>query len=427
MGTPSIKWQSFIAELRRSIVSARDDHKTLALIIVEIRQFHVLSLQHGFNNSEALVRLMLERTSACMKNATTVTRIGSDKLVIILSDVAVPELMPIAAQKIFTALTSPYTIYGAEMTISPGIGVALFPQHAATAEALMAEAEFSLAISLDTAAPYVVACESLAAGNLLTSEMENNLHHALFNDQIKLYYQPQINLTSLQPEGAEALMRWVLPDGNTTSPSQFIPLAESSGKITRLTEWALNTAMREMVALESQGQPLSVSVNVSPESIYDPDLLVTVESALAIWGLSAQRLTLEITESTLIKNHELCFKHLSQLRELGIKIALDDFGTGFSSLSYFKSIPADEIKIDQSFVKNMEGNNDDVKIIELIIDLSHKFGLQVVAEGIESKEVLLQLQAMGCDYGQGYYMARPMEFSAYRQWLASYDAASLAR
>src|SRR5690606_15989954 len=196
--------------------------------------------------------------------------------------------------------------------------------------------------------------------------------------------------------GADALMRWAPSIDNPVSPDHFIPLAETSGKIQGLTEWALNTAMRETMELDPDGA-LSVSVNVSASSLYDPNLVLAVESGLAIWGLPPRRLTLEITEGALMKNPALCFEHLARLRALGVRVAIDDFGTGFSSLAYFKAIPADEVKIDQAFVRHMATDDQDARIVQLVIDLAHAFGLKVVAEGVESGEALARLGDLHCD------------------------------
>ena len=216
-------------------------------------------------------------------------------------------------------------------------------------------------------------------------------------------------------------MRWTQADATSISPDEFIPVAETSGAIFKLTEWAINTALREGAEINADGGAYAVAVNLSAGIIYDRALVEIVESALAIWDLPAPLLTLEVTESSLMKNPNLCFENLSAIRELGARVSIDDFGTGYSSLSYFKDIPADEIKIDQSFVTSMCRSPADEKIVGLIVDLSHKFGLEVVAEGIESETTLEKLQAMGCDLGQGFYFARPMDAVSYRRWLEEAD------
>ncbi len=212
-------------------------------------------------------------------------------------------------------------------------------------------------------------------------------------------------------------MRWT-KDSRVLRPDQFIPLAESTGVIHGLTEWAVHTALREMAGLLIDHPQLSVAVNVSASSVYDPSLLLSVESALAIWDIPPACLVIEVTESSLMRNPELGFRNLAQMRQMGVRVAIDDFGTGFSSLSYFKSIPADEIKIDQSFVRNMSLNAGDAHLVEAIIGLSHSFGLTVVAEGVEDRETLEMLRAMGCDQVQGYFLSHPLELDRFGDWVA---------
>lgn len=426
MAILAIQWQAFISALRREMALAQDNHQVLALVLIEIRQFHIFNVEYGFEYGEAVASEALSRIKSSLKKEAPIFRTGANSLALILPDLSLPELLPVVAQKLFTQLSAPFLTENRDLTTKPAIGIAFFPEHGGSAEELMAEAEYSLQRALSTALPYAIASRSNSAKRLQGTKIEKDLQQAIGNDHLHLYYQPQIDFSTLQPVAAEALMRLAVPDRSAISPERFIPLAESSGTIAGLTEWALHTALRELAELAAPPRPLSVSVNVSAASIYDPGLTLTVESALAIWGVDPGRLTIEVTESTLMKNPDLCFQHLSSLRALGVNIAIDDFGTGFSSLSYFKTIPADEIKIDQSFVKNMVEGNDDAKIVELIIDLCHKFGLRVVAEGIESHQVFELLQALGCDYGQGYHVARPMPYPAYQQWLNDFGKGTLA-
>lgn len=424
MTNPAIRWHAFLADLRREVAAARASGATLALLLVEVREFHGLNLRHGFNDVEGVMRQILSRLAEPLKKATAINRTGPNRLALILPELAVPELLPVAAQKLFTQLAAPYPVGGGELAISPGMGLALFPDHGNSAEALLAEAEHALGIARDMAIPFAIPRKAGAQQRLQAERMAQDLEKAVADDSLTLHYQPQVDLATLQPAGAEALMRWAPSIDNPVSPDHFIPLAETSGKIQGLTEWALNTAMRETMELDPDGA-LSVSVNVSASSLYDPNLVLAVESGLAIWGLPPRRLTLEITEGALMKNPALCFEHLARLRALGVRVAIDDFGTGFSSLAYFKTIPADEVKIDQAFVRHMATDDQDARIVQLIIDLAHAFGLKVVAEGVESGEALARLGDLHCDLAQGFYLARPLDYPGYRRWLADFDPTRL--
>lgn len=417
-----ICWGAFLKALRQHVATAGPAQQSIALILIEIQPFHIYNFQFGFEAGETIAAEVLTRLKNYIKKAVVLERIGVNEFAVIIEDVPIQELLFLSAQRIVDALRIPITVGDEALALDPYLGISLFPDHGQSAEALVSEARIALQRARDSGTAYHITLKKDSEKRLAQWQMEADLNRALATDGLRLCYQPKLNLQSLTPSTSEALMRWQLPNGQTIYPSRFIPVAEASGVIHQFTEWAINTALREVAELTPEnGDELSVAVNVSTTSIYDRSLAFTVESALAIWNIAPHRLTLEITESSLIKNPQLCFKHLSELREIGAKIAIDDFGTGFSSLSYFKSIPADEIKIDKSFVKHMVTNEDDAKIVELIIELGHKFNLQVVAEGIEDRETLKALQALQCDYGQGYHIAKPMDYQSYQNWLSDFQ------
>ncbi len=415
MEVPVICWHDFLVRFQGELDIARDGGKTLALMVVEIRQFHTLNLRHGFNRGEALISELLSLTADVMKKAVAITRTAPDQLALILPDVGLPELLPVAAEKLSRRLAAPSRVNGETLRPAIGIGIALFPDHGDNAEALLSEAQHAMHGARELSTPFAVAKRATSQTRLLSLRIVQELESAVMDDSLRLHYQPQVELATLRPVGAEALMRWQRPNQQLFGPDRFIPLAENTGKIAGLTEWALNTALRE--ATDMDRTDLTVSVNVSAASIYDPDLPMTVESGLAIWGLEPRQLILEVTESALMKSPKLCFQHLARLRDLGVQVAIDDFGTGFSSLAYFKNIPADEVKIDRSFVRNMASDRDDARIVELVINLAHAFGKRVVAEGVESGETLDRLRELDCDLVQGYHVARPMDGLEYRGWL----------
>ncbi|HEY9135941.1 MAG TPA: EAL domain-containing protein, partial [Pseudomonadales bacterium] len=251
---------------------------------------------------------------------------------------------------------------------------------------------------------------------------EGELHDALTKNTMELFYQPKVDLRSGKPTHAEALVRWTSPSSGPISPLIFVPIIEQIGRMEDLTKWAVNTALRQLKEWPSLWGDLSVAVNVCPSLVDDPELLSFVSNAITIWDVDPSRLTLEITEGSIIQDPESSFSNLSNIKNKGVKISIDDFGTGYSSLAYFKNIPANELKIDKSFVFHMLENEGDKHITHVISDLAHKFNLSVVAEGVETKEILYALIDAHCDYAQGFYFSKPLPQGQFIEWLNKYNA-----
>lgn len=425
MDMDRIEWKSFVSTLSQHVAYAERHGGIFALITIQIRQLPLYNFRLGFEGGEAIVAEIAARAAATLKKAAAIARIAPDKIGVIVRDVGMPELLPVSAQKVIDSLAQPFLFHGQPVSLEASIAISVFPQHGSTAEALMSEAEFSLARTLERTSSYHIPAKTSSERYLSLLQIQNDLQSAIAYGNLSLNYQPKLDLQTLEPVASEALVRWVTDSGKVITPEQFIHVAEVSGDINRLTEWAINAALREGSQLTVDGREYAVGVNISAPSIYHPSFIVMVQNALAIWDLSPQSLTLEITETILMKNPETCFKTLSSIRDMGVRISIDDFGTGFSSLSYFKKIPADEIKIDQSFIKALCENPDDEKIVASIVDLSHKFGQRVVGEGIESRGTLDKLRDMGCDIGQGYYLARPMDIETYQGWLENFNVSQL--
>lgn len=404
----SIHWHHFQRQLDSLVAETIASKQSLALVLVQLRQLPVYNLQWGFAAGEAAVAEAMARLVAMVKYNVAIERIAPDKIALVIGQVPVTELLALSAQNIIDGLAEPFRQGDMHIAMDTAVGIAVLPEHGQSAAALISAAELSLRAIVRQSATFQIADRMQTEKYLAHFQLQTDLHRALHDGLLALHYQPKFELASLRPTSIEALMRWHLQDGGKVDPGKFIAIAEADGTIHGLTEWAINTALRECAEFPGGDQDFGVAVNVSASSLYDPTFVESVGAALAIWGATEGALTLEITETALMRDPDVCFLHLSRLRDLGVRIAIDDFGTGFSSLAYFKKIPANEIKIDQSFIATMDKDPDDEKIVAAIIDLSHKFGHQVVAEGIENSKVLAKLQAMGCDMGQGFYLARPM-------------------
>jgi sensor c-di-GMP phosphodiesterase-like protein len=309
-----------------------------------------------------------------------------------------------------------------QIMVRVSIGAALCPDHASHAEYLMRKAETALATARREHAEYHVLDDAEDETLSLSAqwELEVELGTAIERGELQMHYQPQVDLRSNRPLGAEALMRWERFGRNAISPEIFIPLAERSGKIKKITIWALNTALRRAGEWRSDLGSLTISLNLPGELAMQHDLPELVENALQLWGKPHVRLMLEITERSLMDVPR--GRHILQrLREMGVKVSIDDFGTGYSCLAYFKDLPVDELKIDKSFVTGLLDDRASMDITALIIDLAHRFKLQVVAEGVENPRVLQVLRKLGCNSAQGYLFGKAMPAEAFQHWLLEYN------
>ncbi|OOZ42280.1 hypothetical protein BOW53_00085 [Solemya pervernicosa gill symbiont] len=246
----------------------------------------------------------------------------------------------------------------------------------------------------------------------------SDLRHAIESDQLELYYQPKLNIHTATITGVEALLRWNHPDRGFIPPEEMVKIAERTGLIKQLTLWVLEAALCQCADWVKHGVDLKVAVNLSVLNLQDPELPQQVGGFLEKYKLAADKLSLEITEGAMMADPESAISNLTRLDKMGIRLSVDDFGTGFSSLAYLKRLPVDELKIDKSFVLDMESDENDAAIVRSTIDLAHNLGLKVVAEGVEHHALLTSLSSHGCDVAQGYYIARPMDVKSLNEWMA---------
>lgn len=305
-----------------------------------------------------------------------------------------------------------YVVY-CELTL----GVAIFPDHAEEPQLLLNKAQQAVLQAQKNGQQWLIYDSKREKAFVRHHLLFGKLREALMQQHLQVHYQPQIDLNNGQTVGAEALMRWFDPLEGFISPLEFIPVSEESGLIRPLTTWLIGVCMRDCVKWRAQGFDLHISINLSAMNLLDPDLLDVLQAALNENNLSAFHITLEITESCFMTSPERAMEVIQRLHDLGFRLAIDDFGTGYSSLSYLKNLPIHELKIDQSFVRNLLQNKGDQAIVSSTIDLAHNFSLAVVAEGIEDAPTGQWLHARGCDIGQGYFFAKPMSSDAFSNFL----------
>lgn len=402
----------------RRIALAVREKQDVAVMIVQAHDVEQLCASLGHEQTGALLDDFFFRLQEIARDDDLIERIGDRKFAVLLNGLRNRGHVDLAAKKIERLARETAGMHEDDPELSTTIGVALCPSQGIDASELMRFAEIA---SLNGRHSNLSVCffESDTADQMLVDwGMEKRLQTAMAAGDLELHYQPKTSIQTGAIVGAEALMRWYEPEIGPISPDVFINLAESTGQIAELTYFAIQSACHQLSNLRESDNDLNIAVNVTPSLIRGLEIIDAVRSATSIWGINLSSLTLEVTENALMEDREATHEILTELRHAGVRISIDDFGTGYSSLGYLKDIPADELKIDRSFVMGMLDNPDDFKIVKHTIEIARSFGLGVVAEGIESEAMLDELRKLGCDYGQGYFICKPVpsaEFHAFIQ------------
>jgi diguanylate cyclase (GGDEF)-like protein len=412
--------QDFWHHLRCVVEQAAKRQEKLALLVVDIQRFRRINSVYGYSAGDQTLEALAAVLSQVAREQDFAARISADQFALLLSGIANEGHAKLAALKIQRLLDEPLVIDGSSIRCATRIGTALFPTHATTAERLLKEAEQALDVAKQTDQLFGISENRYQDSEEELWDIEKEIDNAIDNDELKVFFQPKIDIASGIPVGAEALVRWQNPQRGLISPAHFLPVAEASGFIKQITGWMLNSALRLSGNWPQHWGKLEVSVNVPTRMLEQPEFLDLVQSACALWKQQHTVLCLEVLEQSLIKDVSTSFRVLKALRARGIRIAIDDFGTGYSNLSYFKDIPVDIIKIDQSFIAGLLRDQASSNIVSLIIDLAHKFGLEVVAEGVEDAQTLALITHLNCDQAQGYFYAEPLPEAEFIKWLKNY-------
>ncbi|HEX5824311.1 MAG TPA: diguanylate cyclase [Candidatus Limnocylindrales bacterium] len=403
-------------------LSSRDNEmEPIALILLDLDRFKIINESVGHAVGDSLLLAVGERLQRCLRPGDTVARFGGDEFAVILDGVGAIDDARRTAERILVELGAPFTLGDRDWYVNASLGIAMAWPGRATPGDLFREAEVALVRAKSTPGPgFVLFQPEMSEATLERVELENDLRTALERHELRLHYQPLVDLATDRIVGFEALVRWQHPTRGLVAPLSFIPLAEDTGMIVSIGRWILETACRQAVAWleERPDSPLVMSVNLSPVQFAQPTLVAEISDILAVTGLPAERLELEITESILLDEGEASTATLRALRDLGVRLVLDDFGTGYSSLSYLRRLPLDTIKIDRSFIDGLDSDDANLPIVQAVIALAHGLGIEVVAEGIETVGQLARLRDLACDRGQGYYYARPQAPEDLRALLA---------
>ena len=381
-----------------------------ALMLIDLDNFKAINDTLGHQAGDELLIRVAERLCASVRQSDLVTRLGGDEFVIVLPNITGPADVAHVAQKVVLAISEPYQIAGKDMRTSPSIGICLYPGDASDGEDMIKKADVAMYHAKSCGrGNYQFFKEDIQAAAVARLAIEADLRVALTKQQFVLHYQPQLDLRSGRLVGVEALIRWRHPERGMISPLEFIPIAEESGLILPIGNWVLEEACKQLAAWRQGGiEHIRMSVNLAASQFVDQALPLRIQSILAATGLPAACLDLEVTESMTMKSPEGAAAMMKVLTDKQLSLSMDDFGTGYSSLAYLKLFPISTLKIDRSFVKDIETDQNDADICDVVMLLAHKLGLDVVAEGVESKAQLKYLLSIGCEKIQGYLIAKPL-------------------
>jgi len=397
--------------LKHGINVERRDGKHLGLLMLDLDRFKAVNDSLGHQAGDELLQQVALRITARLRDVDMVARLGGDEFIVLLEDITQPEDAARVAEEIITDLTKPFCLAQSDnVQIGASIGISLYPQHGGSPELLLDHADAALYQAKEAGRGcFAYFSEDLTLAARERMVVETRLRRAIVQQELRVFYQPQVDIASGRIVGAEALVRWQDPVEGLIPPLCFIPIAEETGLIVEIGEWVLRETCRQGRRwLDAGLPPLSIAVNVSSQQFRRSDICALVATVLRETGFPAQQLELEITESGLMGNQDNATAILNNLRAQGVRLAIDDFGTGYSSLAYLKHFPLDVLKIDKSFIDDIPFHQDDMEIAATIVAMGHILGFKVLAEGVETAAQLAFLQEKGCDMYQGYIHSKPV-------------------
>ncbi|SFV09122.1 putative bifunctional diguanylate cyclase/phosphodiesterase [Pseudoduganella namucuonensis] len=401
---------------------ARRQHRSLALLHLNVGHFHEINKMLGYRAGDELMRSLALRLPGDVPDGATLARVGEAAFALLLPS-GDAEYARQVAQQLLEALDGPVEVAGLTLYAQVGIGIALFPGHAADADVLIRRASAAMDQVRPGRSGYAIYTAGQEQESTRRLALLGDLNRAIKDNELRLYCQPKVDIPSGSVCGAEALVRWIHPRHGMISTTEFIQLAEQAGTITPLTNWMLEAAFSQCHAWHEAGLERALAVNLSAHDLYDQGLVDRVRGMFSTWGVGPELIQFELTEGTLMADPDIALATLFNLKNLDVQLFIDDYGTGYSSLSYLRALPVDALKIDRSFVTPMTAKDNSAVIVNSTIELGHNLDLKIVAEGVESQDVWEQLAAAGCDVAQGFLISRPMPADEFLAWDAGWRRA----
>lgn len=402
--------------LAQAIQGATLGGRIVSVLVMNLDRFRFVNESLGYGVGDHMLREVGARLARLARMGDVVARIGGDEFAMMIENIA-PEETARTAQRILRALEPPIVYDGQPLDVGASIGVAHFPQHGGNASALLRNADIAMHVAKDSKSGYALYDPQQASHHERHLSLLGDIREAIERNELRVHYQPRISLSSSATAAVEALLRWQHPTRGMIPPAEFVPFAENTGYIRVLTRWVLEESIRQFGRWREKGIELRISVNISVRDLMNRELPDVVDGLLRKYGMPADMLCLEITESGFMEDPTHAQRVLERLHDLGVLLSIDDYGTGYSSLSYVSRLPVKELKIDRSFVKGMMQDPTTSMIVRSTIELGHGLGLKVVAEGVEDEASYRYLAQLGCDHAQGFYMSKPLPPAELEAWL----------
>ena len=412
----------FFDRLDQVISLGRREQRQVAVLTMDLNGFKQVNATLGHAIGDRLIQAVADRLRSVARDSDTVARLGGDEFAQVMPTGASVAGAIRAAEKAIDALREPIDIDGHHLATGISIGIAVFPTHGDDGATLMRHADQAMYAAKRNVTGYAIysggSDDADDGAHVRKLTLAGDLRNAIELEQMSLNFQPKVSFEDNNIAGVEALLRWNHPEHGMVGPDLFIPLAEQTGIIEQLTHWVLNAAMEQHAQWAAEGMFIPIAVNLSPVTLHEKEFPAQVAEILDRWKVKSSGLVLEITESAIMSDVARATDTVNQLHDMGLRISIDDFGTGYTSLSYIRRLPVSEIKVDKSFVLNMQNVNDDAVIVRSIVELGHNLGLSVVAEGIEDIETWNLLSDLKCNTAQGYFISRPVDAPTLTEWAA---------
>jgi len=403
--------------INQGIANAKRNAGSVAIMIMDLNRFKEINDTLGHHCGDRLLQQIAPILKNNLRETDTVARLGGDEFAVVLPDTNHGTAVTIA-QKLRKTLRHPFMVEGHSLGVEMSIGIALFPQDGTDSDALLQSADVAMYIAKRNDSGYAMYDAEQDLYTVSRLNMISQLRRAVENDALDVHYQPIIDIHNSEIHCVEALSRWQHHELGNIPPNEFIPIAENAGLIRQLTHQVLDKSLGQLSAWNDNGYQFSLAVNLSIKDIQDAAFPGQLKSLITRHGVNHANVILEITEGSMMTDIKRCFKVLSDLHSMNVRLSIDDFGTGYSSLSYLRQIPADILKIDKSFILNMIEDENDAVIVRSTIDLAHNMGRDVIAEGVENQDTYDILDILGCNYVQGFHVCQPLPANEIEQWLS---------
>lgn len=406
----SLKNDNYLKEvIEYKINNDKEQNEQFAILYIDVDNFKTINNILGYDRGDEILKLVSSKLLKHKDLLDTICRYSGDEFVLLVTDFKDKNYLKEISKNILKSIESLWLENSTDFYMSASLGIAIYPEHGSSYNALITNANTAMNVAKDKGAnSFEIFSQYMYLNKLKYVTIENDLRKAITNNEFVLYYQPKINLKNKKIVGAEALIRWKHPKNGIISPYEFIHVAEKTGLIVEIGDWVTMEAFKQIKRWQEMGyKDIIISINLSPIEFNQKNIIEKFKNIIELTKVDPKFIEVEITESVVIENISQCIHLINSIKELGIKVSLDDFGTGYSSLSYLRQLPIDILKLDKSLICNLNVFKNDA-LVKSIIEVSHSMDLEIVAEGIETKEDAEHLNLLQCDIGQGYYFHKPM-------------------